>query len=111
MKDDRKPGRHQVGCDESLGLLDRRGDRYRRRGDRRGHGAVHLLGGEDRRGACEEAGCRLGVIGLRIGGERELLVEGDEGGFLALADLRTGLGPLPVGAPDTGAVTTTLMPR
>ena len=97
------------GCagrgDESLGLLDRRGDRYRRCGDRRGHEAVHLLGGEDRRGACKEAGGRLGVTGLRIGGERELLVEDDEGGFLALADLRPGLGPLPVRAPDAGTVT------
>ncbi len=95
------------GCagrgDESLGLFDRRGDRYGR-GDRRGHAAVHLLGGEDRRGAGKEAGCRLGVTGLRIGGEREFLVEDDEGGFLALADLRAGLGPLPVGAPDAGAV-------
>jgi hypothetical protein len=53
-----------------------------------------LFGGEDRRGASEEAGCRLGVTGLRIGGDRELLVEDHEGGFLALADLRTGLGPL-----------------
>ena len=31
--------------------------------------AVHLLGGEDRRCASEEAGGRLGVTGLRIGGE------------------------------------------
>ncbi len=97
------------GCagrgDESLGLLDRRGDRYRRRGDRRGPEAVHLLGGEDRCGACEEAGGRLGVTGLRIGGDREFLVEDDKRGFLALAELRAGLGPLLVGAPDTGAVT------
>ncbi|MFZ3326761.1 MAG: hypothetical protein WA231_13090 [Methylocella sp.] len=64
-----------------------------------------MLGGKDRRGACEKAGGRLGVTGLGIGGERELLVEDDEGGFLALADLRTGLGPLLLGAPNAGAVT------
>jgi hypothetical protein len=46
--------------DESLGLFDRRDDRHRRRFDRRGDEAVHLLGGEDRRGAREKAGCRRG---------------------------------------------------
>jgi hypothetical protein len=60
------------GCagraDESLGLFDWRDDRHRRRFDRRGHEAVHLLGGEDRRGACEEAGCRPTIIGIGIGG-------------------------------------------
>ena len=84
------------GCagrgDESLGLLDRRDDRHRRRVADGSLIAVDLLGGEDRRGACQEAGCRLGVTGLRIGGECELLVEDDEGGFLALAHLRAGLG-------------------
>src|ERR1700736_1955705 len=97
------------GCagrgDESLGLFDRRDGRDRWRVADGRLIAVHLLGGEDRRGAREEAGCRLGVSGLRIGGERELLVEDHEGGFLALADLRAGLGPLPVRTPNAGAVT------
>ena len=91
--------------DESLGLLDRRDDRCRRRVDDGSLIAVHLLGGEDRRCAGEEAGGRLRVTGLRIGGELKLLVEDDEGGFLALADLSAGLGPLLVGAPGAGAVT------
>jgi hypothetical protein len=97
------------GCagrgDESLGLFDRRDDRHRRRFDRRGHEAVHLLGGEDGRGTREKAGCRPGVIGLGIGGNLELLVKHHEGGFLTLAYLRAGRGPLLVGAPSAGAVT------
>ena len=97
------------GCagrgDESLGLLDRRDDRRGQGVDDRNLIAVHLLGGEDRRCASEEAGGRLGVTGLRIGGELKLLVEDDEGGFLALADLSAGLGPLLVSAPGAGAVT------
>jgi hypothetical protein len=91
--------------DESLGLFDRRDDRHWRRFDPRGHEAVHLLGGEDRRSACEQAGCHVGVTRLRIGGDLKLLEEDDEGGFLALADLRAGGGPLLVGAPSAGAVT------
>jgi len=72
--------------DESLGLLDRRDDRRGQGVDDRCLIAVHLLGGEDRRCACGEAGGRLGVTALRIGGEFKFLVEDDIGGFLALAD-------------------------
>ncbi len=104
--------------DEGLGLLDRRHGDDGRRVD---HGrliAVHLLGGEDRRGAGKQAGFSLGLA--RLGGDFKLLVEDDIGGFLALADLGAGLGPLAVSAPCAGTVAgglgigqraTTLTPR
>ncbi len=87
--------------DETLGLLDRR------HGDDRhvDHGrliAVHLLGGEYRRGAGKQARFGLGLAGL--GGDFKLLVEDDIGGFLALADLGAGLGPLAICAPGAGTV-------
>jgi hypothetical protein len=66
--------------------------------------AVDLLGGEYRRGASEKTGDRIGIAGLGLGGEFKLLVEDDEGGFLAFTNLGAGLGPLAVSAPDAGAV-------
>ncbi len=96
------------GCagrgNEGLGPFDRRDDGCGRCVDDRRLIAVDLLGGEYRCGASEEAGDRVGVAGLGLGGEFKLLVEDDERGFLALANLSAGLGPLAVSAPDAGAV-------
>jgi hypothetical protein len=56
------------GCagsaNEGLGPLDRSDDSRRRRVDDRSPIAVDLLGGEDGRGASEEAGDRVGVAGF-----------------------------------------------
>ena len=58
---------------------------------------VDLFGGEDRRGACQEA--RFDLTVRAVAGVFERLVEDDVAGGLSLADLGAGLGPLPVGAP------------
>ncbi|RTL85747.1 MAG: integrase [Hyphomicrobiales bacterium] len=49
------------------------------------------------RRASEETGIGLGAVAV-VGRDGDLLVEDDVSGFLALTDLRAGLGPLLVGA-------------
>lgn len=88
---------------ESLGPLDRRHGDDRRRIDHRRLVAVHLLGGEYRRCPGKKACFSLGLTGVSAAISSSL-VEDDESGFLALADLRADLGPLAVSAPCAGAV-------